>query len=242
MHDAPMHIRMKGLGEDAKLCRRSGELPVPLASGAAGRLAARSGAASAWALATLLCLLIALPPPSRAAAAAATRGPSSRLARLELMRGAALLRRQMARLPEGSAVVLERQPDRLVLRVPAALLFAPDAVSLRSDHDTTAVVSVIAQPLKRRPRLDARVRVYTDSIGGSAFNDSASAARAQAVAAALAAQGVPSSRFEARGAGAAEPVAANDTPAGRIRNRRVEIEFEYAKTLRPARAAGHAGG
>ncbi len=162
--------------------------------------------------------------------------------RLELARGAALLRRQMARLPEGSGVILERAPDRLLLRVPASLLFAPDAVTLRTDRDSAAVVSLIAQPLLRRPRLWAEVAVYTDSIGGASFNDSASAARAQALAAALLSRGVPGSRFEARGAGASAALASNEAPEGRRRNRRIEIGFQYAPALKPAPAAGHAGG
>jgi outer membrane protein OmpA-like peptidoglycan-associated protein len=148
----------------------------------------------------------------------------------------------MAKLPEGSGVVLEHEPDRLVLRVPASLLFAPDAVTLRSGHDTATILALIAQPLARRPRLAAELLVYTDSIGGSSRNDSVSAARAQAVAAALLEHGVPGTRFEARGAGASGALASNDSPEGRMRNRRLEIAFEYAQALKPAPAAGHAGG
>jgi outer membrane protein OmpA-like peptidoglycan-associated protein len=193
----------------------------------------------------LACLLSVAPAAAwsaEAPAASTAVRPPPRAVRLELTRGEVLLRAQMARLPEGSEVVLVREPDRLVLRVPASLLFAPDTVELRSGHDVATVVAVIAQPLKRRPRLGAQVLVYTDSIGGSSFNDAASTARAQAVAAALLSQGVPSTRFEARGAGAGGALASNDTPAGRIRNRRVEIVFEYAKPLRPVPAVGHAGG
>lgn len=148
----------------------------------------------------------------------------------------------MTRLPAGSGVVLEREADRLLLRIPASLLFAPDAVTLRPGHDTATILSLIGQPLLHRPRLAAQVLVYTDSIGGSSFNDSASGARAQALAAALLAHGVPGTRLEVRGAGAAAALASNDSPVGRMRNRRVEIAFEYAPGLRPAPAAGHAGG
>ncbi len=205
----------------------------------------RSRAPLAWQCAWLLSLLWAASGPLLAAAAPASIGathPPSRTVRLELARGAALLRRQMVRLPEGSGVVLERAPDRLLLRVPASLLFPPDAVTLRGGQDTATILSLIVQPLMRRPRLAAEVLVYTDSIGGSSFNDSASMTRAQALAAALVAHGLPGTRFEVRGAGATGALASNDSPAGRMRNRRVEIAFEYAKALKPAPAAGHAGG
>ena len=209
----------------------------------AGAQALRSRAAAAWCCAGLVCLLAASPGLAAAApAATAVKAAPSRAVRLELARGAALLRRQMIRLPEGSGVVLEREADRLLLRVPASLLFAPDAVTLRAGQDTASILSLIAQPLERRRRLAAQVLVYTDSIGGSSFNESASAARAQALGAALLARGVPNTRFEVRGAGASGALASNDTPEGRMRNRRLEIAFEYAKELRPAPATGHAGG
>jgi len=209
----------------------------------AGAKLVRSRVGASWWYAGLLCLMPVSPGLEAAAPAANEVKPlPSRAVRLELSRGAALLRRQMIRLPEGSRVVLEREADRLLLRVPASLLFAPDAVTLRAGQDTATILSLIAQPLERRPRLAAQVLVYTDSIGGSSFNDSASAARAQALGAALLAQGVPNTRFEVRGAGASGALATNDTPEGRTRNRRLEIAFEYAKELKPAPATGHAGG
>jgi len=243
MHHAPMRMRTKGLGDGAKLCRRRGELPVWRPRGAEGqRRVHHSGRVVACVCAALLWLAGADSQVSLAAATTSAMRSPPRAVRLELARGAALLRRQMARLPEGSQIVLVHEADRLVLRVPASLLFAPDAVTLRGGQQTATIVSVIAQPLKRRPRLAAEVLVYTDSIGGSTFNESASSARAQAVAAALRSQGVDSSRLEVRGAGATGPLASNETPAGRMRNRRVEIAFEYAKALRPVPAAGHEGG
>lgn len=220
-------------------------MPVLRVQGRRSPESARSRGPALRSCLWLLSLLGVASGPLLAAVAPAASGvtpPPSRTVRLELARGATLLRRQMARLPEGSGVVLEHASDRLVLRIPASLLFAPDAVTLRPGHDTATILSMIAQPLMRRPRLAAQVLVYTDSIGGSSLNDSASTARAQAVAAALVARGVPDMRLEVRGAGASAALARNDSPAGRMRNRRVEIAFEYAKALRPAQAAGHAGG
>jgi type VI secretion system protein ImpK len=50
-----------------------------------------------------------------------------------------------------------------------------------------------------------------------------SQARAESVRALLAASTGTPDRFSAEGRGDAEPVASNDTPAGRAKNRRVEI-------------------
>jgi OOP family OmpA-OmpF porin len=37
-------------------------------------------------------------------------------------------------------------------------------------------------------------------------------------------RGIPEAQIEIRGMGIQDPIATNDTPAGRLKNRRVEIE------------------
>lgn len=71
----------------------------------------------------------------------------------------------------------------------------------------------------------ARVEIagYTDNLGSTASSLPLSQQRADAVKAALAKLGVPSDRMTSRGYGEANPVASNDTAAGRVANRRVEI-------------------
>ena len=64
---------------------------------------------------------------------------------------------------------------------------------------------------------------HTDSQGSDSFNKQLSERRALAVAGALTAAGVDSSRVRAEGRGEAQPEASNTTAAGRSENRRVEI-------------------
>ncbi|MEY4428434.1 MAG: hypothetical protein RLZZ182_1123 [Pseudomonadota bacterium] len=64
---------------------------------------------------------------------------------------------------------------------------------------------------------------HTDNVGSAPFNMTLSEKRAQAVAAALAQQGVPASRMQVAGRGLESPMAPNDTETGRRLNRRVEI-------------------
>lgn len=70
---------------------------------------------------------------------------------------------------------------------------------------------------------------HTDSRGEAAYNQRLSEERAKAVARYLATKGVPASRLETEGLGAARPAAPNTRPdgsddeAGRQRNRRVEV-------------------
>ncbi len=78
-------------------------------------------------------------------------------------------------------------------------------------------------------RQDAFVSVagYTDSTGSFAYNLGLSNRRAEAVKSWLVTHlVVPSDHIKASGYGEASPVAPNDTPDGRSRNRRVEIRVD----------------
>lgn len=76
------------------------------------------------------------------------------------------------------------------------------------------------------------VEGHTDSIGSESYNQRLSERRAETVAGALSAGGVSSSRIRSRGFGERYPIAPNqrddgsDNPAGRARNRRVEVVIE----------------
>lgn len=64
---------------------------------------------------------------------------------------------------------------------------------------------------------------YTDSTGTPEHNLKLSEQRATAVKNYLVAKGLVVSRFKVTGLGIAEPIATNDTPEGRSKNRRVEF-------------------
>ncbi len=71
--------------------------------------------------------------------------------------------------------------------------------------------------------LTLQIEGHTDSVGTDEFNQQLSERRADSVRDFLAEQGVPASTITARGFGKTQPVATNDTPEGRQRNRRVEL-------------------
>ncbi len=73
------------------------------------------------------------------------------------------------------------------------------------------------------PGLHLSVEGYTDSVGSDAFNQTLSEQRANAVRDYLVQQGIDPTSITAAGFGKANPVASNDTAAGRQQNRRVEI-------------------
>jgi outer membrane protein OmpA-like peptidoglycan-associated protein len=84
-------------------------------------------------------------------------------------------------------------------------------------------LSKVSGILLAHPGLNLDIEGHTDSVGTDDYNQSLSERRAEAVKSYLAQQGIPSSMIKARGLGESQPVATNDTGAGRQRNRRVEL-------------------
>lgn len=64
---------------------------------------------------------------------------------------------------------------------------------------------------------------YTDSTGSADYNLKLSGERAASVKNYLASKGILIGRFNVSGLGIADPIATNDTPEGRSKNRRVEF-------------------
>jgi outer membrane protein OmpA-like peptidoglycan-associated protein len=165
------------------------------------------------------------------AALAATGAELPRSAALSraLDRAQALLRVRLATLPQDSGVLILRDREQLTLRIPARLLFVYDSPGLQRNPAAAAPLAATVQLLRKYRALQAQIVVYTDSIGGVSANQSLSDQRAQTVYAALTAAGIGRERLRQHGAGTATMVASNETPQGRIENRRLEIEFRLRR-------------
>ncbi|UXU74956.1 MULTISPECIES: OmpA family protein [unclassified Paracoccus (in: a-proteobacteria)] len=111
--------------------------------------------------------------------------------------------------------------NHLSVIMPESTLFATDsaAVGAQGQND----LYVIARNLNQYPNSTIQVIGHTDSTGSAAYNQDLSQRRARSVAGILAAGGVSQSRITTTGRGASQPIASNDTAAGRAQNRRVEI-------------------
>lgn len=77
--------------------------------------------------------------------------------------------------------------------------------------------------LKRHGDLAVEIAGHTDAVGTEGYNQSLSERRARAVRDYLVANGIAAGRLTARGYGESEPIADNDSEAGRAMNRRVEL-------------------
>ena len=81
----------------------------------------------------------------------------------------------------------------------------------------------IAKIFISNPKTVITLYGYTDSVGKDEYNMKLSRSRANAVKAYLVSKGIGTKRINAQGMGEVEPIASNDSDAGRAKNRRVEF-------------------
>jgi outer membrane protein OmpA-like peptidoglycan-associated protein len=81
----------------------------------------------------------------------------------------------------------------------------------------------LASSLSKFPNTDILIVGHTDAVGTTDDNQSLSQRRATSASDYLIGQGVSSGRLRTAGRGEMEPIATNDTDAGRQANRRVEV-------------------
>lgn len=101
------------------------------------------------------------------------------------------------------------------------VLFGSDVESLNSQ--STEIVERIGKALLGVGIERVRVDGHTDASGKEAYNQQLSLRRAKSVANVLLTVGMKQENIQLQGLGSKEPVASNDTVAGRTENRRVSI-------------------
>jgi outer membrane protein OmpA-like peptidoglycan-associated protein len=111
----------------------------------------------------------------------------------------------------------------LLLNLRSELLFETDSAVLT--EDAIARVSRIGDILAKYPEDQIRIEGHTDSRGPNAYNEQLSLRRAEAVARVLSSRGVAPNQVLVLGMGEEQPVASNDSPAGRSANRRVQLHI-----------------
>ena len=119
----------------------------------------------------------------------------------------------------GCPVLFEPETASIVLE---GVNFETNSAQLTDEAQV--ILNRVAESLVGNPEIRVRVIGHTDSTGSRAYNTTLSQSRAEAVAAYLAQRGVAGGRMQAQGLGPDRPMATNDTAAGRLMNRRVELE------------------
>ncbi|MGK5086095.1 OmpA family protein [Bdellovibrionota bacterium FG-2] len=118
----------------------------------------------------------------------------------------------------------KRTEDGILVNLKNDLLFDSGSAALKPQ--AIANLNALGDILAKYPDNKIRVEGYTDDVGTTTFNEDLSKRRAEAVRELLTSRGVRADQMVALGQGKNSPIASNDTPEGRSRNRRVELHIE----------------
>lgn len=126
--------------------------------------------------------------------------------------------------------VVERVGEGITVTFPEGLLFGFD-----SDDITAAAqanLKKFAASLSKYARTNSLIVGHTDSKGTAPYNHDLSERRAKSALNYLTLQGIDRARLRTAGRGDTEPVASNDTEAGRQKNRRIEVAIYADEAFR----------
>ena len=128
---------------------------------------------------------------------------------------------QLSQNLEGTGAEVTRLNDAILVSLPSGVMFDTDSAAVRDPF--RAPLSRVAQTLVNNPESYIDVVGHTDSQGSDSYNQGLSEQRAATVSNILQRNGVQPVRLRSYGVGETQPVATNDTAAGRAQNRRVEL-------------------
>ena len=123
----------------------------------------------------------------------------------------------------GTGVQVVRNGDNLQLVMPGNITFASSSSDVSSSFYPT--LNSLVKVFKEFDKNGIDIVGHTDNTGSLELNMRLSQDRATSVASYLTGQGVSGARISSRGVGPSQPVASNDTAAGKTQNRRVEINL-----------------
>jgi len=134
---------------------------------------------------------------------------------------------------------VERVGEGIQITFDSGILFDVGQANLRTAAQTN--LSDLAASLEDYEGTDVVVFGHTDSTGGDDLNQRLSEQRADAARTYLLGQGLEAERVSAVGRGEMDPIASNETVAGRQENRRVEIAIFASEQMRAQMLRRHGG-
>ena len=131
-------------------------------------------------------------------------------------------KRAMEEATAGTGVqVTQTRENLLQLDIPSDISFRVNSAAILPNFQP--ILDRFAQTLVANPATTVQIIGHTDSTGTDAINNPLSVNRAASARDYLVARGVQVSRIMIDGRGSRDPIADNNTQAGRAQNRRVEI-------------------
>ena len=132
---------------------------------------------------------------------------------------------------------VERVGEGIKITFDSGILFRIDSSELQPAARTN--IESLARILNKYPDTNILVEGDTDNTGTNEYNQLLSERRARAVANYQMSLSVARSRISTVGLGEMNPVASNETDAGRTQNRRVEVAIFANDKLKRAAEAGN---
>jgi outer membrane protein OmpA-like peptidoglycan-associated protein len=124
-----------------------------------------------------------------------------------------------------TALKAEETATEISIQLPADVLFDFDKADIRPD--AAEALTNLATIIRANPNGHTRLEGHTDAVGNDKYNQSLSERRAESVKQWLIKnQQIDGSKMITKGWGKTKPVASNDTPEGRQKNRRLEAIIE----------------
>jgi outer membrane protein OmpA-like peptidoglycan-associated protein len=130
----------------------------------------------------------------------------------------------MFTLEEGNVL---RDGDDIVIRL-YGLSFPVGKNTIEADY--YGLLTKVQDVIKRYPKCSVTIEGHTDSQGSDELNQTLSESRAKSVAEYLMANMGVEIPINHHGYGESRPVASNDTPEGRAKNRRIDVVITPART------------
>jgi len=128
----------------------------------------------------------------------------------------------MEKATVGTGVAVSQTTDnRLKLDIPSDVSFDVGRSAIKPNF--APILNQFATSLNQNPVTTVTIIGHTDNTGSDAINNPLSVERATSTRDYLVARGVNAGAFRIEGRGSREPVADNNSDAGRAQNRRVEI-------------------
>lgn len=131
-------------------------------------------------------------------------------------------KRAMEQATQGTGIQVSQTADnRLKLDIPSDISFDTNRADIKPNF--RPILDKFAASLVENPSTFVTIVGHTDNTGSDSINDPLSVERAARTRDYLVTRGVAAARFTVEGRGSHEPIASNNSEAGRAKNRRVEI-------------------
>lgn len=117
--------------------------------------------------------------------------------------------------------VTQTENNQLKMNIPGDFSFDSGSATIRPDM--YPILNSLADGLRSNPQSQAMIIGHTDNTGSDEINNPLSINRAGNTRAYLVSQGIASNRIAIDGRSSYEPIASNDSPVNRAKNRRIEV-------------------